>query len=109
MPDYYRKAARESYRKLRQEILDHYGHACVCCGVTGDLFLAVDHINNDGGDHRRALSNTKAGTTYVYRALRRLGFPQEGFQVLCHNCNSAKHLNGGVCPHQVTRAEEAAS
>lgn len=95
-PAYFREAARKSAQKLRQEVLDHYGHACACCGLTGDLFLALDHINNDGNEHRKFLSGGSAG---VYRAVRRLGYPL-GFQVLCHSCNYAKHLNGGTCPHQ---------
>lgn len=24
------------------------------------------------------------------------------YKVLCYNCNSARHINGGICPHQNT-------
>ena len=34
----------------------------------------------------------------MYGWLRRNSYP-EGFQVLCHNCNLGKKINGGVCPH----------
>lgn len=99
-PEYFNQATKKSQAKLRQEVLDHYGHACACCGVTGDMFLSIDHIDNDGAEHRRQLAGKQAGgTMYVYRAIRNLGFP-DGFQTLCHNCNFAKHLNGGTCPHQ---------
>jgi hypothetical protein len=33
--------------------------------------------------------------------LRREGWP-EGFQVLCHSCNSSKHLSG-TCVHKSTQ------
>jgi len=101
-PAYFRDAARESAQRLRQEVLDHYGHACTCCGQLGDLFLSIDHVDNDGAAHRKQLGG---GTGYVYRALRRLGYPT-GFQTLCHNCNHAKHLNGGTCPHTTAVAKE---
>lgn len=103
-PDYHRKwrqanrdkwAAynKKSYDKVRHEVLDHYGGECACCGESEDAFLCMDHVDGGGNEHRR----TTPGT--IYRILKREGFPV-GFQVLCWNCNSARHIRG-VCPHQV--------
>jgi hypothetical protein len=83
--------------RLRVEVFGAYGDRCTCCGETDPAFLTLDHVNNDGAAHRRALG-TNSGHA-VYRWLRDRGFPQEGFQLLCWNCNHAKYAHG-VCPHQ---------
>lgn len=93
---------RDFQRQLADEVIAHYGGKCACCGETERLFLSIDHINNDGAEHRRsinpkAVSNGKG--VGVYHWLRKNGYP-EGFQVLCMNCNCGKARNGGVCPHQ---------
>ena len=70
---------------------DHYGGKCACCGENRDYFLAIDHINNDGAEHRRTVC-----TSNIENWLFKNGWP-EGFQVLCHNCNAAKY-RFGECP-----------
>ena len=35
----------------------------------------------------------------MYRWLKKHGFPKEGFQLLCYNCNCAKGFFG-KCPHK---------
>lgn len=57
-------------------------------------FLAVDHIHNDGNEHRKVVNQGR-----LYTWLRENAYPQ-GFQVLCFNCNYGKSINGGVCPHK---------
>lgn len=47
--------ARRYYRKLQQQVFDHYGNACACCGNTEKNFLTLDHKNNDGASHRRKI------------------------------------------------------
>lgn len=96
--------------KLKRQVMDAYGGACACCGETELTFLTIDHINDDGAEHRRQLAAEKGGSwgqagSPTYRWLRDNGFP-EGFQVLCANCNCGKQWNGGVCPHQVRAAGE---
>lgn len=83
---------RAYWRRLREEVINHYGGVCVCCGEDEIVFLALDHVNDDGAEHRR-----KVGSN-IYSWIRSHGFP-EGFQVLCSNCNWAKH-SVGICPHQ---------
>lgn len=93
-----KRARRLAYHKacwvrLRTEILTAYGGKCKCCGESTYEFLAIDHINNDGAEHRR-----KLGSNSVYSWLKKNRYP-EGFQILCHNCNVAKAFYGG-CPHR---------
>lgn len=84
---------------IKQECLNHYGNRCVCCGQTDIRYLTIDHINNDGKQHRETFSGP------IYDWLRSHSYP-EGFQILCSNCNYAKAYFGGceqpcqsrVCP-----------
>jgi len=87
----------------RRKVVDHYGGKCACCGESKILFLSIDHINEDGAKHRAEIMGSpdggrRIGSTIFYKWLEKNNFP-EGFQVLCHNCNMGKHLNGGTCPH----------
>lgn len=87
------KIKRDEHRK---NALQHYGNKCACCGETEPYFLAIDHIDGDGNAHRDRIGKYGSG---FFKWLIDNDFP-EGFQVLCHNCNMGKHLNGGVCPHK---------
>lgn len=88
-------------KRLRLQVIAHYSKGrfdCNCCGERELLFLSIDHVNNNGSAHRNALG-VKPGTG-LYRYIINNDFPQD-FQILCHNCNHGKHLNGGICPHKV--------
>lgn len=88
---------RDYMRGLRLAALNAYGGpVCKCCGETEVAFLQIDHINNDGADHRRTV-----GYAGIYGWLKTRNYPP-GFQVLCANCNSAKSCYG-ICPHQLQR------
>lgn len=78
----------------KMKALNAYGAKCQCCGEKEPIFLAIDHINNDGAKHRKELSNKQT----IYTWLRKNNYPT-GFQVLCHNCNMAKAW--GECPHKI--------
>lgn len=82
---------------LRDEILSAYGNKCACCGERESIFLALDHVKNDGALHRRSLNGKSQA---VYRDVKRRGFPKDAFQLLCHNCNWAKKLLG-YCVHSL--------
>jgi len=80
--------------------LIHYSNGsphCACCGDDRFEFLCLDHINGGGNQHRQQLAGSKKGGASFYPALERAGYPA-GFQVLCHNCNMAKHIYG-KCPY----------
>jgi hypothetical protein len=86
------RATQAQARKLR--VFERYGGCrCGCCGETCPTMLTMDHINNDGAEHRRTMKRS------IYHWLEQNNYPK-GFQVLCFNCNIAKHVNGGICPHQ---------
>jgi hypothetical protein len=79
-------------------VLRHYSGgepACACCGETNPVFLAIDHAEGNGNEHRRKLGIPGGYGFYLW--LIREGFP-EGFRVLCHNCNMAISILG-YCPH----------
>jgi hypothetical protein len=100
----YYEAHREEQRakqnakleEIRNTVLEHYGSMCACCGETEPQFLNIDHINNDGAEHRRAIGN-RVGSSF-YRWIIKNNFPKD-LQLLCCNCNMAKGLYG-TCPHE---------
>jgi hypothetical protein len=81
---------KEYRRKIKLEVLEKYGGKCKCCGENNWEFLAIDHINCDGGDERRARngSNTAGGVYSFYLKLRREPIRTD-LQVLCFNCNAS--------------------
>jgi hypothetical protein len=100
------RSYRKSYQSLRDETFAAYGgYQCHCpgCHITEPKFLCIDHVYNDGAQHRRRLckgdvrrARTLGGHVF-YRWLKKNGYPK-GFQPLCANCNYGKRMNHGVCP-----------
>lgn len=87
--------------ELKLETFRAYGGLlCVCCGESEPCFLSLDHINDDGAKDRRQRGYPGGDT--LYRNLRKEGWPP-GYQVLCHNCNHGRYINGGTCPHRKSR------
>ncbi len=107
--EYYRthKETYNAYRKRfyntqKTQIMSHYGGAfCACCGEKELDFLTIDHINNDGAEHRRHM-----GYVGLYRWLQENYYPT-GFQVLCRNCNWGKYINKGICSHKKNKLRVA--
>lgn len=87
---------RSRYEEHRRMVLMHYGQECSCCGEDEPMFLTIDHINNDGRFHRKRHGTSSHHNIYGW--LVRNKMPKQ-FQVLCMNCNTGKHRNGGTCPH----------
>jgi hypothetical protein len=96
--DYSRTKGRINRLRHWNKVLEHYGAQCACCSEKEPIFLTVDHIHNDGAQHRR-LSGGRMKAEKLWKWLVDNEFP-EGFQILCWNCNCGKHRNGGICPHQ---------
>ncbi len=80
---------REVNARLKATALLHYAEDLVCarCPEKHLECLTLDHINDDGAEHRRFEKQAK--NLYVW--LRQRGYPS-GYQVLCFNCNYLKHL-----------------
>ena len=100
-PERGRSKSQTEYQRLRRRVLDAYGGACECCGERTYEFLAIDHIDGGGNQHRKS----GGGSSGVIRWLARNGCP-EGYRVLCHNCNSALGYYG-YCPHAQVRLQPA--
>ena len=90
-----RRQIQAYHRRLRIAALAAYGNACQCCGETTYEFLAIDHTDGGGNEHRREIGS---GSRLLYRWLAKHEYP-DGFRVLCHNCNSARGYYG-FCPHE---------
>ena len=87
---------RQYNRKNKVETLTHYGPRgqLRCCWkrclVTDVDMLSLDHVNNNGAEHRKELGINNSGVQ-IYGVVKRAGFP-EGFQTLCCNHQMKKEL-----------------
>jgi len=80
----------ERRRKIKAEVLTHYGKgklACVRCGFDDLRALSIDHINGGGRQHAREIGQHSG--TAMYSWLKKNNYP-EGFQTLCGNCQWIK-------------------
>jgi hypothetical protein len=95
-----RKRINVTWRwRIRLKMIEAYGGKCACCGETEPAFLTIDHMDNDGYERRR--DGEQSGAAF-YTWLRDQGWPKDGYQLLCMNCNFAKgHF--GECPHAQKR------
>ena len=70
-------------------ILTNGEGTCRMCGQGDQDVLCVDHINDNGADHRRTDPRTNNGR--IWRWLMQNDYPT-GFQILCFNCNTKKEI-----------------
>jgi hypothetical protein len=88
-------------RRLRDElkfkVMNHYSNndpKCANCGIDVISVLCIDHIKDNGAEHKRSLgkTNTKQiDPKAMYKDIIKRNFPPE-FQVLCFNCNYHKEF-----------------
>ena len=83
-------------RRRKILVLTHYGKSgkLQCCwyncGITDPDMLSLDHVNDNGAEHRgHKRSAGSGGPAYAY--IIREGFPK-GFQTLCHNHQWKKQI-----------------
>ncbi len=85
--------AKNHSAKNKDLVFDFYGRICNCCGEIEQVFLTIDHVNNDGSEDRKM--------NYIghrlYQKIVTENFPDK-YQILCMNCNWAKRY--GECPHK---------
>lgn len=80
------KRHRATYKEAAVNVYTNGNAACVWCGQADIDVLCLDHVNNDGANHRRTRR-----TANIYRYVCMNDYP-EGFQVLCFNCNIKKEF-----------------
>lgn len=88
----YLDSVHRAYNVLKTNVLSHYGNCCVMCGNKDIRVLELDHINNNGAEHRKIIGNP--GHTYGF--LKKNNYPNNPpflLQVLCANCNHKKTKN----------------
>lgn len=88
---------------LKRQTMEAYGGKCQCCGIKQLQFLTIDHINNNGKEERLKYGSGKQ----FYALLKRQGWPNNGYRVLCMNCNWARR-HGQQCPHELKRERKRA-
>lgn len=84
----------QSNARRRRHVLCLYADPprCVECGFDKVDGLVLDHINNDGAQHRKEVKVNCRGSTgggSMYEIVRRSG-KLDNLQVLCANCNTIK-------------------
>jgi hypothetical protein len=91
-------ASKYRYRdKLKERVLLHYGDGkieCTRCGFDNIDALCLDHINDNGAEHRKELgiaSRGGVGSYSTFAGLLKNKLP-EGLQILCANCNMIKEM-----------------
>lgn len=95
---YERGRARIRWMRIRQRLISLYGGKCSCCEEGNPIFLALDHVHNDGHLERRL---NRSPSRLFGKILRRKRVDPR-YQLLCWNCNAAKAYHGS-CPHQSAR------
>lgn len=85
---------KSHYHRLRLRVLAFYSEGamkCSNCGFDNIDGLVIDHINNDGAEHRRKIGHGTTTGGKIFSWLIKNNMP-DGFQVLCHNCNWIKEI-----------------
>ena len=93
--DKQRKHIAKTSKICRLALYVLMGNKCVCCGENNPIYFHIDHVKNDGylGRGSSNSGKRKYKTSKVNKKTY-LANPKK-FQILCANCNWAKHMNGG--------------
>ena len=100
---------KKKHDALKLECINVYSNGknvCACCGESHVVFLALDHVNNDGNKQRKEWfgKNSRSGRG-TYERLKAGGWPnKDHYQILCWNCNWAKSHGG--CPHKIKEVDK---
>lgn len=93
--------------KLKKQVFDYYGRVCACCGETEESFLTIDHVYNNGAEHRKTIGGGRGTGAAIYLDIINRGFPSD-FEIACYNCNCGRAKTGGLCAHKRKRHADAA-
>jgi hypothetical protein len=82
----YRDNNKLRNKKIREEVINHYGGCCAICGTKEKLLLHHGFFN--GKEHRKVAGKDIG----VYIDILKKGFPDnEGYQILCKSCHVQLH------------------
>ena len=86
---------RQYNENLKIAIMTALGGHCVgtladgtICGKTDLDILTVHHINGDGAEHRRMVSDGRCGTAFYCKILKTGDF--DGLECRCYSCNDCE-------------------
>jgi succinate dehydrogenase/fumarate reductase flavoprotein subunit len=81
---------RERIQDLRERVFRVYGDKCVRCGFNDKRALQLDHVLDNGAEHRRGLNGAQnRGSSKVWRDAV-AEYRPDLYQILCANCNWIK-------------------
>ncbi len=86
--------ARQRANAHKQPLIQALGGCCRTCPISDPRLLTIHHINRDGAEHRRSISNGKSGGPF-YRALLTSG-DFTGLELRCFSCNDAEEYERTV-------------
>ena len=83
---------RKRHWQHRLDAIAAYGGHCEICGIANPQYLTIDHIDNNGAEHRRKMMGGNIGGWNFYAKLKKEGYPP-GYRVLCWNHNAARQTH----------------
>lgn len=84
-----RKLLNTTASPMKLEAVAAYGGSCVGCASEEASQLQLDHVKNNGHQHRLLISKGRAGADF-YRALKKEGWPSGGnfpIELRCFDCH----------------------
>ena len=88
--DHSRGAIRRYNLRRKLEMVEAYGGECVWCAENNPNALNIDHINEDGAAHRRAIRR-EGGSSFICW-LKKNNWPRDNLRLLCYTCNCGRSL-----------------
>ena len=82
---------KHGYAKQKAVLYAELGNKCACCGERDEMYLSIDHVNNDGGKLRKQ----NDGHSRIHGQIKYYRENPDALQLLCSNCNHAKSRNNG--------------
>lgn len=89
---------RKQYAISKDKVFTKLGDKCIECGFADKRALHIDHINNDGYEHR------KKNTSATQRLRDVINDKDEKYQILCANCNFIKKHETNEVKYMLRRA-----
>lgn len=85
-----KKAKYRQHHRNKIKVMEMYGKECCLCGIDKYETLCVDHIKNNGAEHRRSVDFKKRNRGGMWGILAKTEYRPDLYRILCHNCNMAR-------------------